>query len=103
MNIQKPKYTTSKRNHGNFDDCRRILAEYDWNSLFDSYDIDLISTRISKVILEAADLTIPNRTVTIRKNEPAWLTHDIKKSIRRKIRIHRKARRSQTAPLGKIS
>ena len=88
-NMQKPKYTTYKRkillyNRGNYDDFRRILAENDWNSLFDSNNIDLISTRISNVILEAADSTIPNRTVTIRKNKPAWLTHDIKAALRLK-------------------
>jgi hypothetical protein len=48
---------------------------------------------LSNTILSAAEATIPNKFVTIRKQDPAWLTNEIRKLIRKKNRIHNKAKR----------
>jgi hypothetical protein len=45
-------------------------------------------------ILDAAELCIPSKIIPVRKNQPQWLTSNIIKLIRKKNRIHRKARRS---------
>ncbi len=99
MNIPKPKNATSKRkiwlyNQGNYDEYRYILADTDRNSVFDSDDIDVISSRISHKVLNAAEATIPNRMVTIRKRDPAWFERDLKHIIQQKNRIYRKAKRT---------
>ena len=52
-----------------------------------------ITTDISNTILSAAEATIPNKLVTIRKQDHAWLTNEIRKLIRKKNRIHNKAKR----------
>jgi hypothetical protein len=39
---------------------------------------------------------IPSKIITVRKNQPQWLTSNIRKLIRKKNRIHRKARRSNS-------
>jgi hypothetical protein len=57
-------------------------------SIFSTDDIDKITTDISNTILSAAEATIPNKFVTIRKQDPAWLTNEIRKLIRKKNRIH---------------
>jgi hypothetical protein len=68
------------------------LSLTDWESIF-STNIDKITTDISNTILSAAEATIPNKLVTIRKQDPAWLTNKIRKLIRKKNRIHNKAKR----------
>ena len=52
-----------------------------------------ITTDISNTILSAAEATIPNKLVTIRKQDHAWLTNEIRKLIRKKNRIYNKAKR----------
>jgi hypothetical protein len=44
-----------------------------WESIFSTDDIDKITTDISNTILSAAEATIPNKFVTIRKQDLAWL------------------------------
>ena len=98
INAPKPPRKTFKRkiwlyNQGNFDEYRRILAQTNWDNILSTGDIDKITTDISSRILGAAETTIPNRLVTIRKQDPAWLTNDIRKLIRKKNRVHDKAKR----------
>jgi hypothetical protein len=71
-------------NQGDFDEYRRLLSLTDWESIFSTDDIDKITTDISNTILSAAESTIPNKFVTIRKQDPAWLTNEISKLIRKK-------------------
>jgi hypothetical protein len=69
------------------------LSLTDWESIFSIDEIDKITTDISNTILSAAEATIPNKLVTIRKQDSAWLTNEIRKLIRKKNRIHNKAKR----------
>jgi hypothetical protein len=39
---------------------------------------------------------IPSKIITVQKNQPQWLTSNIRKLIRKKNRIYRKARRSNS-------
>ena len=98
LNAPKPVSKSFKRkiwlyNQGDFDEYRRLLSLTDWESIFSIDEIDKITTDISNTILSAADATIPNKLVTIRKQDPAWLTNEIRKLIRKKNRIHNKAKR----------
>lgn len=61
--------------------------------MFQSQDVDIITDLISKAILDAAEISIPNKIVSMRKWEGArWLTQNIRKLIRKKNRVHRKAK-----------
>ena len=98
LNAPKPVSKSFKRNmwlynQGDFDEYRRLLSLTNWESIFSIDDIDKITTDISNTILSAAEATIPNKLVTIRKQDPAWLTNEIRKLIRKKNRIHNKAKR----------
>ena len=52
----------------------------------------MITNDITNAILSAAESSIPSKIVTIRKGGPKWLSCNIRKMIRQKNRIHRKAK-----------
>ncbi|CAC5376367.1 unnamed protein product [Mytilus coruscus] len=52
-----------------------------------------MTANITHIILDAADKCIPNKIITVRKDQPPWLTNEIKKKIRKKNRIHKTAKR----------
>jgi hypothetical protein len=64
--------------------------------MFTGHDIDSITCSIRQTITDIANDTIPNRIISIRKDNPPWLTTAILKQIRRQKRTHKRARtRSQ--------
>ncbi|XP_071177472.1 uncharacterized protein [Mytilus edulis] len=98
INAQKPACLSFKRKiwlykQGDFDEYRRILTKTNWDRIFALNDVDKINSEISNRILDAAEISIPNRIVTIRKSDPAWLNNDLRKLIRKKNRLHSKAKR----------
>ena len=48
------------------------------------------------MFLNTADNAIPNRLKTVRKDSRPWITTSIKKFIRRKNRIHKKAKHANS-------
>ena len=50
-----------------------------WDSVINLNNVEQITTEITKTIIEAAEKCIPNKIITVRKNEPPWLTNDVKK------------------------
>ena len=95
LNTPKPDCKSFKRkvwlyNKGNFNEFRQNLAVVNWDSIFNSDNIDEITLGISSNIIRAAEKTIPNKIVTIRKSDPKWLTNDIRRLIRKKIVLIRK-------------
>jgi hypothetical protein len=77
---------------GDFDSYRQQLTDVDWETLFGHNDVDTIVDIITNTILNIADNTIPNRFITVHKDSRPWITTSIKKFIRRKNRIHKKAK-----------
>jgi hypothetical protein len=81
---------------GDYESYRNILSVVDWDGIFRNDDIDIIANTITYTILDAANKTIPNRYITVKKDNPPWITTKIKKYIRRKNRIHKKAKKTNT-------
>jgi hypothetical protein len=81
---------------GDYESYRNILSVVDWDGIFRNDDIDIITNTITNTILDAANKTIPNRYITVKKDNPPWITTKIKKYIRRKNRIHKKAKKTNT-------
>ena len=75
-----------------YEKLRQNLFNVNWDSLFLTDDIALITNDITNAILSAAESSIPSKIVTIRKGGPKWLSCNIRKMIRQKNRIHRKAK-----------
>jgi hypothetical protein len=55
------------------------------------YTTDSITCSITQTLTDIANDTIPNIIISIRKDNPPWLTTAMKKQIRRKKRIHKRA------------
>lgn len=83
-------------NRADFNSYRQHLSNVDWDPVFDQNQVDLIATKVTKIITDAADNCIPNRTITVRKDRPPWLTTNLLRTIRRKNRLHRKAKKCDT-------
>jgi hypothetical protein len=58
------------------------------------YTTDSITCSITQTITDIANDTIPNIIISIRKDNPPWLTTAMKKQIRRKKRIHKRAKQT---------
>jgi hypothetical protein len=77
-----------------YESYRNLLSVVDWDGIFRNDDIDIITNTITNTILDAANKTIPNRYIKVKKDNPPWITTKIKKYIRRKNRIHKKAKKT---------
>ena len=80
---------------GDFDSYRQ-LTDVDWETMFGYDDVDTIVDIIVNTILNTAYNIIPNRLITVRKDSRPWITTSIKKFIRRKNRIHKKAKHANS-------
>ena len=65
---------------GNYESYKNLLSVVDQDGIFKNDDIDLIANTITNTILDAANKTIPNRYITVKKDNPPWITTKIKKS-----------------------
>ena len=64
--------------------------------MFTGHDIDSITYSIRQTITDIANDIIPNIIISIRKDNPPWLTIAIKKKqIRRKESIHKRAKQTK--------
>ena len=79
FNFLKPKRTSVRRviwkyDLGDYSILRNYLNGINWVEQ-KSNDINKYVENITSVIKEGLNRTIPNKTVTIKSNEPAWITH----------------------------
>jgi hypothetical protein len=80
-------------NRADFDLLRQKLVDIDWNSIKDD-NIDLYAKTFSDVLNNISCQCIPNRKVSINTQDPPWLNGLIKKKIRQRKRLYRKAKRT---------
>ncbi|CAC5395380.1 unnamed protein product [Mytilus coruscus] len=102
LNSSKLQQKSSRRkiwlyDCGDYDKFRHELSLVDWDSFLLSQDVNEISTRITSAVINAAELSIPNKIITVRKSEPPWMNNIVRRLIRKKNRIHRKAKRYNNA------
>ena len=64
---------------GDYESYRNLLSVVDWDEIFRNDDIDITTNAITNTILDAANKTIPNRYITVKKDNPPWITTKIKK------------------------
>ena len=77
---------------GNYDLYRNKLENSNWN--FENLTIDEQVDKITQNILNAAELSIPNKDVTIRPKDQPWLHNEIRKAMRKRTRLHKIAKRT---------
>ena len=78
--------------HADYENIRQNLFNVNWESLFLTDDIEMITNDITNAILSATESSIPSKIVTIRKGGPKWLSCNIRKMIRQTNIIYRKAK-----------
>jgi hypothetical protein len=78
---------------GNFDLYREKLNSVDWDEAFKDCDVNTCVDKFNELVLTNAKSCIPNKTITVRQNDPPWLTCKIKKLIRKRKRSHKKAKK----------
>ena len=77
------------------DKLTKILMDIDWNNITEK-DIDTATEEFTTVILDAAAKTIPTKTVPIRHRNKLWVTADLKRQIRKRDRLFKRAKKQQT-------
>ena len=98
LNFSKPKVKTFERqiwlyNQGNYDQMREKASSTDWDS-FQNADIDVYAENITNRINELSNECIPNKNVKIKPSNLPWLTTTIKRLIRKRKRLFRKAKQT---------
>ena len=96
LKFSKPKRRVITRHiwlfeQGNYDLLRRKTFETDWDSL-KSEDINEYSETVTKHIIEIAKQCIPNRLIKVNPTEPSWITTNIKRQIRKRKRLYKRAK-----------
>ena len=96
LKFSKPKRRVITRHiwlfeQGNYDLLRRKTLETDWDSL-KSEDINKYSETTTKHIIEIAKQCIPNRLIKVNPTEPSWITTNIKRQIRKRKRLYKRAK-----------
>ena len=95
LKFLKPKQNCYRRKiwkceQGDYSKYRQLLADNNWNDVLKD-DIDLVSDKMSSVIMEAVSNSISIKMVTIRPTDSPWMHNEIRNLIRRRKRLHRKA------------
>ena len=102
LNIEKVKAKSFKRliwlyEDGDYDRFHEMLNSQDWDTIIQSnHSINDLAQEFTKILTESAKQTIPNKNVTIRKNDPPWMRNNVRKLIRKRKRAHRKAKKRNT-------
>ena len=73
---------------------RNLLSNVDWNCIIDENDIDKSVEKFTSVLIQTAEKSIPNKIATIRPNEYPWINGLIRKLIRKRKRLYRRAKRT---------
>ena len=83
-----------KYEDANFDLYREKLGDFDWDC--EDLTIDESAAKLTQNILQSADVSIPNKIVTIRPRDPPWMHNGIRRAIRDKNKKHKIAKSVKT-------
>lgn len=101
LTITPPKTFSFKRkiwmyDHANFARLNNLFLLTDWDDFFSiSNDIEDLTTRLTSLILQCAEDSIPHKVVTIRSRDKPGMTGEVRRLFRVAKRLHRKAKRTK--------
>ncbi len=78
---------------GNYTAIKRALINTNWDTLI-SNNVEESTANITDHILHLCKEFIPHRTILVRQSDPAWITTDIKRKIRKRNRHHAVAKQT---------
>ena len=96
--FSKPKAKAFTRhiwmyNNGNFGLLREKASSIDWHAL-ENDDISLYASNLNSTILSLTKECIPNKSIRVRTSDPPWITTLLKRQIRKRKRLYRKAKQT---------
>lgn len=96
LNLTVTKGTSFKRTvwdlkHANFAMFRQKLSQVDWDAVLKNSS-DQAAEKFTEILMNAAMETIPSKTCTIRQGDKPWMHNEIRTEIRRRRRLHKKAK-----------
>ena len=101
LKITKPKISSFKRkiwiyDKGNYQLYREKFTEVNWDLMINTENnINDMATKLTNKILEISSETISNKVITVRQNDLPWINNNIRKLIRKRDRIRRKAKKNK--------
>ncbi|PJE78200.1 hypothetical protein CI610_02867 [invertebrate metagenome] len=76
-----------------------LLSEYNWENMISNCDsVDLACDRFTDLFLQFANQCIPSKEVSIRPNDKPWMNSEIRKNIRFRDRLYKKAKTTKRDP-----
>lgn len=99
LNEKSPRPKTYKRliwkyEHGNYNDLNESLSQIDWSEEFQNLDVNEMLTKWSQLFIYNARKYVPTQLVTIRPGEPPWMSNQLRKIMRRRNRLHKRAKQT---------
>lgn len=100
LDLAMNKVSTFKRTiwdfrNANFGTFRDKLGEINWLEILGN-DPETAATQFTDVLLRVAKETIPSKSVTIRQGDKPWMHNEIRIEIRKRKRLHRRAKSTNT-------
>ena len=101
LKVKKEKQTTYKRGMWilkdiDWENLNIHLKNLNWNPAFEQTNVSDMITKWTDIYLEAIKIYIPFKHVTIRSEDPKWMTNDIRKLMRKRNRQHSRAKKQNT-------
>ena len=100
LSLQNPKFNVTNDSFGStivvIMITLRALASITILHSLQDYGVDIYALNLINKILHIAKECIPNRVVTMRPSDPPWITTTIKGYIRKRKRIIRKAKQTDS-------
>lgn len=98
--FRKPKQPCFQRtiweyNRGDYVKLRNDFNSFQWEECFD-FNISKYADNVSNQILIISKYNIPNKDIYVRPLDAPWITNTIRSNIRRRKRLYRKAKLTQS-------
>ena len=105
--FSKPKAKAFTRhiwmyNNGYVGLLREKASSIDWHAL-ENDDISLYASNLNSTILSLTKECIPNTSIRVRTSDPPWITTLLKRQIRKRKRLYRKANHGPRSAVGNVS
>lgn len=80
---------------GNYEQLRRKVLDFNWNSLKNN-DINLYASAFTSQLYSMVKECIPNRLVRVRPQDLPWINGNIRKQMRKRNRLYKRYKRNKT-------
>ena len=89
------KKTRWRYDHADREGLKAAVNNFDWDTLLDGEDLDLITTNFTNTLFRLFSQFIPNKQIKIRTNDEPWFNDNIKRSINKRDKLYRNFKRTQ--------